>query len=153
MDFSFLDDLFVPVVSQAKLADYTTFRLGGSCRALITCQTPYQLETVVERLLERQISFLLIGGGSNLLVSDQGIDSVVVRYIASPLIGSCEGYKITVSGSSLLDALVKFALEYSLEGLNYASGIPGTVGGAIVGNAGAFGEQVGGVLELSLIHI
>ena len=151
MNFSFLEDTFVPVVENAKIADYTTFQLGGSCKALITCQTPYQLQAVVKRLVERNIDFILIGGGSNLLVSDEGIDCVVVRYIASPIIASVEGQSVTVSGSSLLDALVKFALEHSLEGINYASGIPGTVGGAVVGNAGAFGKQVGDVLESVLL--
>jgi UDP-N-acetylmuramate dehydrogenase len=127
----------------ALLADYTTFRLGGPCRFLITCQNPEQLETTVGELIESKQKFILIGGGSNLVVSDEGVDAVVLRYVSPwPLILR-EGTDLIVSGSTQLDHLVKSALQCGLEGVNYASGIPGTVGGAIVGNAGAFGRQVG----------
>lgn len=150
MDFSFLQDIHVEVIPQAKLSEYTTFQLGGPCQALITCQTPYQLETTIKRLTERKIKFILIGGGSNLLVSDSGVDCVVVRYIATPMIERQEN-NLVVSGSTLLDVVAQYAVNQGLEGLTYASGIPGTVGGAIVGNAGAFGKQVGDFLDSVLL--
>lgn len=149
-DFSFLHDLFIDVHSNARLEGYTTFRLGGPCPFLITCQTPYQLEQTIKRLTEHKIDFILIGGGSNLLVSDEGIDLVVVRYIGSPMIER-QGNDLVVSGSTLLDHLAQFAVKSGLEGLNCTTGIPGTVGGAVVGNAGAFGKQVGDVLTKVLL--
>jgi len=127
----------------APLADYTTFRLGGPCRFLIACESPEELEAAVGELRESKKNFILIGGGSNLLVSDDGVDAAVLRYLSPRPLISREGTDLIVSGSTLLDHLVEFALECGLEGVNYASGIPGTVGGAIVGNAGAFGQQVG----------
>ena len=150
MDFSFLDDLYVDIKPQTELSEFATFRLGGLCPCLITCQTPFQLENTVQRLAKRNIDFILIGGGSNLLVSDAGVDCVVVRYISSPMVERQEN-DIVVSGSTLLDALAQYALAQGLEGLNYTAGIPGTVGGAVVGNAGAFGKQVGDVLDSVLL--
>lgn len=96
---------------------------------------------------ENAVDFILIGGGSNLLVSDAGIPCVVVRYISPEPLIERDGYEITVSGSTRLDDLVLFAAQNGMQGVNYASGIPGTVGGAIAGNAGAYGRQIGDVVK------
>ena len=134
------------IQTRVSLSEYTTFRLGGPCRTLINCQTPQQLEWIIPKLVERREEFILIGGGSNLLIADAELNTTVIRYVShSPLI-QYEGNDFLVSGSTLLDDAALSAAEHSLEGLNYASGIPGTVGGAIVGNAGAFGKQVGDYL-------
>ena len=135
------------IQTRVSLSEYTTFRLGGPCRTLINCQTPQQLESIIPKLMERREEFILIGGGSNLVVADAGLNTTVIRYVSpSPLI-QYEGNDFLVSGSTLLDDAALSAAEHSLEGLNYASGIPGTVGGAVVGNAGAFGRQVGDYLK------
>ena len=146
-DLEFLENLGVEIIPRAVLADYTTFRLGGPCDCLISCQRPDQLKNVVERLSQRSIDFFLMGGGSNLVVSDQGIEKIVIRYLSPTPVITRGGNDVIVSGSTPLDDLVLFALQCGLAGLNYASGIPGTLGGAIVGNAGAFGEQVGDYIK------
>lgn len=135
------------MIPQAKLRDYTTFQLGGPCRGLIQCKSPEELETAIKQLNDKKLPFVLIGGGSNLVVSDEGIDCYVIRYVTDRPIVEREGNDVTVSGSTSLDALALFTIEQGLEGLEYTSGIPGTVGGAVVGNAGAFGRQVGDVLK------
>ena len=141
-----LDQLNISVIKQAPLVDYTTFRLGGCCRALLNCHTPEELERTVGKLIEEKLPFILIGGGSNLVVSDEGLDCLVIRYLSKEPLIKQEGNDLIVSGSTVLDDLAHFAAEAGLEGLNYTTGIPGTVGGAVVGNAGAFGKQVGDVL-------
>lgn len=142
-----INDSKINIFQNALLSEYTTFRLGGPCQILFDCQTPQQIEAVVQKLVSQKENFFLIGGGSNLVVSDQGISFPVIRYLSQqPLIERQEN-DLIISGSTLLDDAVGFALENSLEGLNYSSGIPGTVGGAIVGNAGAFGKQVGDYLK------
>ncbi len=123
-----------------QLAPYTTFRLGGPCRGLIDCQTPDQLKSVIARAGKNAI---LIGGGSNLLVSDAGVDATVIRYYSETPQVMRDGDELMVYGGTLLDDLARIAVEQGLEGLVCCTGIPGTVGGAIVGNAGAFGEQIG----------
>lgn len=131
----------------ARLENYTTFRLGGPCRFLIECPDPESLITNVKDLNSRGIPFILIGGGSNLVVSDDGIDTAVIRYVSPSPIIERDGNDVIVSGSTELDALAMFCVNEGLEGLNYTTGIPGTVGGAVVGNAGAWGKQVGDVLK------
>ena len=126
-----------------RLAAYTTFKLGGPCRGLVTCANRRELVQALRDLNEVGEAFTLIGGGSNLLVSDRGLDQVVVRYCSEkPLLGR-DGNHVVVQGSTALDDLVQFAVQEGLDGLVSCSGIPGTVGGAIAGNAGAFGEQIG----------
>lgn len=134
-------------IEAARLADYTTFQLGGPCRRLFACETPAALQSTVQRLVAVATPYTLIGGGSNLLVADEGIDTVVVRYFTDEPMMVFHGECVEVSGSTLLDHLVRAAVERGLDGVTHCSGIPGTVGGAIAGNAGAFGRQLGDQLE------
>lgn len=134
-------------IQAARLENYTTFRLGGPCRFLVNCQTPDQLIAAVAKLNSDRTPFILIGGGSNLVVSDHGIDCAVIRYVSPTPLIERDGNDVIVSGSTELDALALYCVNEGLEGLNYTTGIPGTVGGAVVGNAGAWGKQVGDVLR------
>src|SRR6185295_12016480 len=111
MSLEVLNGLKLNIKPQARLEDYTTFRLGGPCRALIPCQTPQELESVIKQLVKDKLPFILIGGGSNLVVSDEGIDCFVVRYVSpSPLIHR-EGNDLIVSGSTNLDSLALYAAQ------------------------------------------
>jgi UDP-N-acetylmuramate dehydrogenase len=141
-------DSFRPsILRQEPLSKWTTFQLGGTCKGLIHCETPAELILSVQFLRKLDEPFILIGGGSNLVVSDHGLNCFVIRYVSSQPIIERRGTDLIVSASTSLDMLAQYALKEGLEGLNYTSGIPGTVGGAIVGNAGAFGKQVGDVLK------
>lgn len=136
----------IRIEEHVPLEQYTTFRLGAACEGMIHCQTPRQLEETIPHLIKEKKKFILIGGGSNLVVSDEPLDCYVVRYYTDkPIIGQ-NGVTLTVSGSTQLDHLALFAAQHGLEGINYTTGIPGTIGGAIVGNAGAWGKQIGDVL-------
>lgn len=126
-----------------RLSDFTTFRLGGPCRGLVTCSTRLELRRAVEQLGEVGEPFLLIGGGSNLLVSDKGLDAHVIRYVSEKPLIVRQGNDLAVQASTRLDDLASYAVLNGLDGLICCTGIPGTVGGAIAGNAGAFGEQIG----------
>jgi len=146
LDLAVLENFDIVVQYQAPLSKFTTFRLGGACPALLTCRTPDQLQHAIQLCTEGNTKFILIGGGSNLVVSDSGIDCHVIRFISEMPLIEQSGSDLIVSASTSLDALAEYAAEGGLEGLNYTSGIPGTVGGAIVGNAGAFGKQIGDVV-------
>ena len=147
MNLTALENLNIAVDYQVSLSDFTTFRLGGTCPTLLTCRTPQQLKHAVEFCVQEQIDYILIGIGSNLLVSDDGIDGYVIRYVSEESLIERDGDDLIVSASTLLDDLVGYAATSGLEGLNSLTGIPGTVGGAVVGNAGAFGKQVGDVVK------
>jgi UDP-N-acetylmuramate dehydrogenase len=136
---------------RALLENYTTFRLGGPCRCLTECASPEELIQTVQKFKKDHVPFLLIGGGSNIVVSDSGLDLEVVRYLSPTPLLDRDGDDVTVSASTVLDDLAVFCVDEGMEGLNYTTGIPGTVGGAVVGNAGAWGKQVGDVLKSALI--
>jgi len=151
LDLSPLQKLNIEIDADAKLSEYTTFQLGGACKSLFSCQSPHQLEETLKLFVKNKVPFLIIGGGSNLVVSDKGIDCNVIRYFAeAPLIERSTA-DLVVSGSTRLNDLALFATQDELEGLNFASGIPGTVGGAIVGNAGAFGKQISDCLKSAIL--
>ncbi len=135
-----------PSISDAQLCDHTTFRLGGPCKGLLTAETLEQCEEAVKYFNENKSPFIVIGSGSNLVVSDQGLDCYVLRYVSESPIFDFDQDEVTVSGSTHLDVFVNVMAQIGSAGINYASGIPGTVGGAVVGNAGAFGKQIADVL-------
>jgi UDP-N-acetylmuramate dehydrogenase len=129
------------------LARHTTFQLGGPCPLLVDCATPAQLVAAITELYRTSRDYVLIGGGSNLLVADAGLPVTVVRYLSTrPLIQQAKS-GLEVSGSTLLDDLAAHAAEHGLAGLEALNCIPGTLGGAIAGNAGAFGQQIGDLVE------
>ncbi|HEY5621861.1 MAG TPA: UDP-N-acetylmuramate dehydrogenase, partial [Pontiella sp.] len=135
-------------VRDALLSDYTTFRLGGKCPLLVECPDAECLIKSAAVLASHHIEFLVIGEGSNLLVSDEGISPCVLRYCADhdPQV-EFDGRRVRVSGNTRLDDLARLSIEQGAGDISFCSGIPGTVGGAIAGNAGAFGRQIGDVVE------
>ncbi len=136
------------IVIDAEMRNYTTFKLGGECPALIDCPDAETLLAAASVLVERAVDFMVIGQGSNLLVSDEGLDSVVLRYCSEkqPNV-QIEGNRVRVSGNTLVDDLARLTIENGVGDISFCSGIPGTVGGAIAGNAGAFGQQIGDVVK------
>jgi UDP-N-acetylmuramate dehydrogenase len=137
----------VRIWPKARLSDYTTFKLGGCCSVLLDCPDAESLAKTAALLHAAAIDFIVIGQGSNLLVSDEGLEQVVLRYCAeeAPCV-TVQGNYVTVSGHTLFDDLARITIEQGVGDLSFCSGIPGTVGGAIVGNAGAFGKQIGDVV-------
>lgn len=133
------------------LRDVTTFRLGGPCRCLLSTQDPDPLQKAVRALAAAGEKFVLLGGGSNLLVSDDGLDAVVLRYAGDEVRARRDRDVLEVDACSPLDGVVEYSVEQGLAGLVFMSGIPGTVGGAVVGNAGAYGKQIGDRTESVLL--
>jgi len=142
LDVLKLKKLGVEIFDNPRLCDFTTFKLGGPCPTLFDCKTPEQIQEVIRQLAADSLPFIVVGEGSNIIVSDKGLDCYVVRFASNEPIFERVGDDIFVSASAKLDDVVSFAAEQGLEGINFASGIPGTVGGAVVGNAGAFGRQI-----------
>ena len=147
MDLSCLNDLDVKIERDTPLSRHTTFKLGGKCPAVIECRDAKILQATVTRLRDHRIDFLLMGFGSNILASDNGCDKVIVRYTSAlPLIQREENI-ITTDAATPLDSLAAYAADAGLDGLTAMFGIPGTAGGAIAGNAGAYGEQISDHLQ------
>ncbi len=135
-------DRQIPFEQNVSLSAYTTFRIGGSAPLVLTCASREALMSVFDYIFTRQMDFILLGEGSNVLVSDQGLSKIVVRAFSEDPLIERSGNFLTVYAGTRMDDVVACAVENSLEGLVFASGIPGTFGGAVVGNAGAFGQQM-----------
>jgi UDP-N-acetylmuramate dehydrogenase len=140
----------VMVERGVPLSSCGTFRLGGPCRLLARCASEESLVAAVRALRGLDVPRVVIGGGSNILFSDRGFPGVVLRFWSDDAEGGIahEGDDLlAVSGAVALDRLAEHATEAGLGGLSSLSGIPGSVGGAVAGNAGAWGEQIGDVVE------
>lgn len=130
------------------LAPYTSFKIGGICKYLVKPNTITQIEQVILVFQQNQIPYYFLGNGSNILVSDDGYDGAIIvlsNQFAS--ITLLDNQTIECQAGATLTKLCHFALEHSLGGLEFAFGIPGTVGGAIYMNAGAYGGEIKDVLE------
>lgn len=135
------------ILENEPLAKHTTFRIGGPARYFLT---PGSEETLKEAILmckENDIDFYVIGNGSNLLVSDKGYDGVVIKIGENLREIRCEGDKIYATAGATLAGIAQTALKNSLTGFEFAAGIPGTLGGALVMNAGAYGGEMKQVVE------
>jgi UDP-N-acetylmuramate dehydrogenase len=127
-----------------SIAPYTTFGIGGPADILAEVYTEGALQTVVREAVRSGTRWLLIGGGSNLLVGDTGFRGLVIVNKIEHLI--VDGARIIAGAGADLGEVVESAREHSLSGMEFAIDIPGTVGGAVRGNAGAFGRSVADVL-------
>lgn len=125
---------------QPILSDFTTLGIGGPAQDVLRAQTQTELTEDIKKLPAGGKDFLLLGGGSNLLVSDSGFDGTVIKNEVTGIVK--EGNVLTVQSGTRLQDLVDYANSNALSRLEKLAGIPGTVGGAIYGNAGAYGQAI-----------
>ena len=129
----------------APLARYTAARIGGPAEYLLPVHSAAELAEAAEKLWGLEIDFRLLGGGSNVLVADRGISGVVVLNQAKE-VKFAERHVWSESGASI-GSIARRAGEKGLSGLEWAATVPGSVGGAIVGNAGAHGRDTASTLD------
>lgn len=143
----FAREIGCSVTLNAPMSEYTTFKTGGSAALLAEPQNEKALSILLSKCAEEKIEPYIIGNGSNLLVDDGGIDSVVIK-IGDGLSEIRMVNETTVEcGAGLsLSRLCRFALEKGLTGLEFAFGIPGSCGGAVFMNAGAYGGEMKDVI-------
>lgn len=137
----------------APMSEYTSFKTGGPAGLLVMPDSVKSLAEIVRVCKQHNIKTYVIGNGSNLLVSDSGLNGVVIRLASVFSDISCTQDGVVRCGAGiLLSKLCAFALQHSLSGLEFAFGIPGTAGGAAYMNAGAYGGEMKDVL-LSCTHM
>lgn len=123
------------------LKNFTTVQIGGPAKAFLTVKTQKDLILAVELSQEENIPYLILGGGSNLLVTDNQVNKLVIKNQIAGLALQVDGLR-AYSGTPL-QLIVNFTTQNGLSGIQKLTGIPGTLGGAIFGNAGAYGQAVG----------
>jgi len=131
------------------LAHYTAMRIGGPADLLIICESVGEVVRAVELARRHGVDWRLLGGGCNVLVADSGVRGLVIVNRAAHI--EFDGVVARAEAGALLAVLAREAVECGLAGLEWAAGLPGTVGGAVVGNAGAFEGGVAGVLRSATV--
>lgn len=135
------------VKTQEMMKNHTTFRVGGPASWYVIPKDETVLADVLRLCRTEDVPYYVIGNGSNLLVGDHGYDGVIVSMSETWNYCRAEGSRIRAGAGTLLSRIAKTALEASLTGVEFAAGIPGTLGGAVVMNAGAYGSEMSCVLE------
>ncbi len=131
-----------------SLAAYTSARIGGIADALIIANSADELAEIISALWEMDAPYLLLGGGSNLLISDAGFRGVVVLNKAKAIrFNEGENPLVWAESGVMMTRLANQAATKGLSGLEWAATVPGTVGGAVYGNAGAFGGDMASILQ------
>lgn len=143
----FLNKNSIKYSENEPMSSHTTFKIGGNARIMVFPVSEEQAQTVIGFCSENGIRFLPVGNGSNLLVSDNGINACVICFSGDYSEVRLEGEDVIFaqSGAPLMK-LCRFALQNSLSGLEFAYGIPGSCGGAAFMNAGAYGGEMKDVL-------
>jgi len=126
---------------------HTTFRAGGCAKYLVEPGTIEQLLSVMQVCRENGTPYYIVGNGSNLLVSDSGYDGVIIHLFKNMADIRVEGNCLILQAGVLLSKAANVARREGLTGLEFASGIPGTLGGALVMNAGAYGGEMKDVVR------
>lgn len=142
----FLESENIEYRQNEPMRAHTTFKIGGEADIFIIPASPAALIYAVKKCGELEIPYFILGNGSNLLVSDGGIEGAVISLSGINGI-SYDGEKITCGAGAMLSSACLKALSLSLTGLEFAYGIPGTAGGALYMNAGAYGGQMADVIE------
>jgi UDP-N-acetylmuramate dehydrogenase len=138
-----------------KLAPFTAFGVGGPAKYFIEIEKEEDLIEALKFAKEKRLPIFILGGGSNVLVSDQGVDGLVIKFKALTISKNADNLQIKIArddlvecwGGESLASVVNFAKKNDLAGLEWAIGIPGMIGGAVSGNAGAYGESMANIVE------
>ena len=132
------------------LRRWSHYKIGGPARFFVSPRNEREVRSAVAEAKKRKLAIFVLGGGTNLLIDDDGFDGLVLR----PAIGGIKitrvkkgEYRATAGAGVLMSDLLDFCVKHSLSGLEWAGGLPGTVGGAIRGNAGCFGGEMKDSIE------
>ena len=130
------------ILTNEPMSSHTTFRVGGEASMLVRISSPDQLLKLIPYLNDIGEPYYVIGNGSNILVGDKGYNGVILEIGSGMSDIRVEGNRIIAGAGALLSSIARVALENDLSGLEFASGIPGSIGGGVVMNAGAYGGEI-----------
>ena len=152
MNQSFYDKLTIIIRKDRIFVDelmsrHITFRVGGPADFFVTPKTKEEVRDIIRVCKEEEMPYYIIGNGSNLLVSDKGYRGVIIQIYKEMNEVMVDGDQVKAQAGALLSGIAAKALAAELTGFEFASGIPGTIGGACVMNAGAYGGEMKDVLE------
>lgn len=135
------------ILFHQPMKEYTTFRVGGEAESIILIQQEEELARLISYLTQIEQDYFILGNGSNLLVGDKGYRGVVMKFDGPMEQITVEGTRIIAKAGALLSKVAVTAKENSLTGLEFAAGIPGSIGGGVVMNAGAYDGEMKQIVE------
>ena len=135
------------VVFDEPMKKHTTFRIGGNAEAFVCVENIEEFHALLEFVRKEDIPFLLLGKGSNVLVGDKGIEGITACFGETLSDITCKDNMLIAEAGASLAAVANMALQKGLTGFEFAAGIPGSVGGALRMNAGAYGGEMSQVVE------
>lgn len=135
------------ILFHREMKDYTTFRVGGEAECILLIQQEEELRKLVIYLNRIEQDYFILGNGSNLLVGDKGYRGIVLKFDGPMEEIAVDGTRVTARAGALLSQVAVAAREHSLTGLEFAAGIPGSIGGGVVMNAGAYEGEMKQIVE------
>lgn len=133
--------------ASADMRAYTSFQAGGKADLLVIPYNEEELKTILQRIAEQKVPLVVMGKGTNLLVRDGGYHGIIIRLEEAFSSIAVEGNELVAGAGASLSAIARAAMEQNLSGLEFASGIPGSVGGGVFMNAGAYGGELKDVVR------
>lgn len=135
------------IMLDAPMSEHTTFKIGGPADCLLKPANLGETQKILQLVKEYELPLTFVGNGSNMLVRDKGIRGVVVNFADTINTIKVEGTKMIVGAGALLKDVAEAAARHSLAGMEFACGIPGSMGGAVFMNAGAYGGEIKSVVK------
>lgn len=137
----------IDISEQEILSKHCTFRIGGPAKYFARPRNTEQINTLIEHCKKQDIKYFVLGNGSNLLFSDEGFDGMIIQIEKNMSEISVDENCIYAQAGTMLSKIANVAKKYSLTGMEFAAGIPGSLGGAVVMNAGAYGGEMKQIVD------
>lgn len=132
----------IKILEQEPMQKHTTFRVGGAAKYFAMPKNTEEIQTLIAYCREQKLSYYVLGNGSNVLFTDDGYDGMIIQIGSAMSTIQVAGNSMYVQAGAILAKTAKLAYEEGLTGMEFAAGIPGSVGGAVVMNAGAYGGEM-----------
>lgn len=130
------------IIKDVEMRDYTSFKAGGKANKMVICEREDEVIETLREIKEKNEKYIMLGNGSNTLVKDSGFSGTVIKLGDSFSKIIRTGNNLVCGGNTLMSVVAKYALREGLTGFEFASGIPGSIGGAFFMNAGAYGGEI-----------
>lgn len=130
------------IIKDVEMKDYTSFKAGGKANKMVICEREDEVIETLREIKEKNEKYIMLGNGSNTLVKDSGFSGTVIKLGDSFSKIIRMGNNLVCGGNTLMSVVAKYALREGLTGFEFASGIPGSIGGAFFMNAGAYGGEI-----------
>ncbi len=130
------------IIHDVDMKNYTSFKAGGRANKMVICETEGEIVQTLKDIKENDEKYIMLGNGSNTLIKDSGFSGVVIKLGENFSTVRREGNNLICGANTLMSVVARFALREELSGFEFASGIPGSIGGALFMNAGAYGGEM-----------